>query len=482
MPLVELNQGDLIITKPGETIAADGIVESGKSSADESLLTGESHPLPKSAGDRVYAGSINYEAPLVIRVTGVGENTMLAGISRLLDRAQAEKPRLAMLADQVAAYFTIALLIFVAVTGLIWWQLNPARCLEIVLTVLVVSCPCALSLAAPAAFAAAGSHLVKRGILLTRGHALEALAHVTHVVFDKTGTLTVGRPVLINTLAFTETDSEICLKLATSLEQASEHPLAKSFIEATKGQDLYAVENSYNIPGKGISGNINGKRYFLGNAALNPHITSQCLKHENDVRISAASGATIVWLSGNEQLLAAFVLSDKVRPQAKELIQNLQAQNIKVSILSGDSATAVSHFAQELDITDWQASQTPEQKLSALKTIQKQGQFVAMVGDGINDAPVLAGAQVSIAMGSGTQMARATGDVILLSENLLEIEHAIQTSRFGIQVIRQNFTWALAYNAIALPFAAMGMLSPWMAAIGMSISSLIVVLNALRLR
>jgi Cu2+-exporting ATPase len=476
VPLVEISAGDLIIAKPGETIAADGIVEQGESSADESLLTGESHPLPKSVGSRVYAGSINYESPLTIKVTGVGEDTMIAGISRLLDRAQAEKPRLAMVADKIAAYFTYVLLTLVAVIGLIWWQLDPQRTLQIVLAVLVVSCPCALSLAAPAAFAAASSHLVQRGVLLTRGHALETLARVTHFVFDKTGTLTIGHPVLLKTVALAELDAAECLKLAASLEQASEHPLARSFLEATHGQLMYPAADAGNIPGQGVAGSINGKSYRLGNASL--HGGLACRLDEADY----PPGATVIWLSDEEYLLAAFVLADTARPQAADLLSRLQQQGIKVSILSGDSWQAVAHFAQALGVDNWQAGLSPEQKLRALCDLQQQGEIVAMVGDGINDAPVLAGAQVSIAMGSGTQMARATGDVVLLTENLLEIEHAVSTSRFGISVIRQNFAWALAYNLVALPFAATGLISPWMAAIGMSVSSLIVVLNALRLR
>src|SRR5665647_3006841 len=254
VPLAEIATGDLILAKPGETIAADGVVEQGESSADESLLTGESHPLDKSPGSRVYAGSINYQSPLTIRVTEAGENTMLASISRLPDRAPAEKPRLAQVADQVAAYFTYVLLALVAVIGLAWWQIDASRCLEIVLTVLVVSCPCALSLAAPAAFAAAGSHLVQRGVLLTRGHALETLARATHVVFDKTGTLTIGQPVLIKTIAFADVDAAECLRLAASLEQSSEHPLARSLIKAAHGQRLYVVGAASNIPGKGVVG------------------------------------------------------------------------------------------------------------------------------------------------------------------------------------------------------------------------------------
>ena len=475
VPLTEIVAGDLIVAKPGETIATDGVVEQGESSADESLLTGESHPLHKSPGSRVYAGSINYQSPLTIRVTEAGENTMLASISRLLDRAQAEKPRLAQVADQVAAYFTCALLALVALIGLVWWQIDASRCLEIVLTVLVVSCPCALSLAAPAAFAAAGSHLVRRGVLLTRGHALETLARATHVVFDKTGTLTIGQPVLIKTIAFADVDAAECLRLAASLEQSSEHPLAQSLIKAMHGERLCVAGDTSNIPGKGVIGSIAGKRYQLGNASFNP--TPASLDTTD-----YAPGATLVWLSDAERVLAAFVLSDSARPQAAELVRRLHGLGMGVSMLSGDSQPAVAHFAQQLGITTWQANMTPQDKLSALRALQQQGQIVAMVGDGINDAPVLAGAQVSIAMGSGTQMARATGDIVLLTENLLEIDHAISTSRFGIAVIRQNFIWALAYNLVALPFAALGLISPWLAALGMSVSSLVVVLNALRLK
>lgn len=478
VPVMELQEGDIILARPGETIAADGIVEQGESSADESLLTGESHPLAKTAGSRVYAGSINYESPLTIRVTGVGEETMLAGISRLLDRAQAEKPQLAQVADKVAAYFTYVLLVIVVMVGLTWWVIEPQRCLEIVLTILVVSCPCALSLAAPAAFAAAGSHLVKRGVLLTRGHALETLARVTHVIFDKTGTLTLGHPTLVKTVAFTEASRNECLKLAASLEQASEHPLAKSIVEAAHGQLLYRVENADNVPGQGVTGTIRGKAYALGNASLNPDLAGQFQLDEADY----PPGATVVWLSEGDRVLAAFVLSDSARPQAAEMASLLQKKGIGVSILSGDAPQTVAHFAKLMEVRHWQGGMSPSGKLDAMKAMQKKGEVVAMVGDGINDAPVLGGAQVSIAMGSGTQMARATGDVVLLTENLLEIDHAITTSRFAVRVIRQNFAWAIAYNLVALPFASTGLISPWMAAIGMSVSSLIVVLNALRLK
>jgi Cu2+-exporting ATPase len=484
VPVMELNLGDIILAKPGETIAADGVVVAGESSVDESLLTGESRPLIKTLDSQVFAGSINYESPLSIRVTAVAENTMLAGISRLLDRAQAEKPKLAETADRVAAYFTTALLTVVAIVGLAWWQIQPDRALEIILTILVVSCPCALSLAAPAAFAAAGSHLVQRGVLLTRGHALETLAKVTHFVFDKTGTLTLGQLNIIQITPHSTLDADACLQLAASLEKNSEHVLAKAFLKAQGNRPLLEVSDARNIPGQGISGFIQGRQFKLGNAKLNQLDAQKSMKIETlqAEALSAEEGATVVWLGEENTVLAAFVLADQPRPQVQELVAALKAQNIKVTILSGDAESAVAHFSEQIGVEDWQAACSPEDKLNYLHQLQAQGEVVAMVGDGINDAPVLAGAQVSMAMGSGTQMARATGDVVLLTENLLEIEHALATSRFGINVIRQNFIWAIAYNLVALAFAATGYLNPWMAAIGMSISSLIVVLNALRLK
>ncbi|HQR59858.1 MAG TPA: heavy metal translocating P-type ATPase [Methylophilaceae bacterium] len=478
VPVHDLNDGNLILAKPGETIAADGVVEQGESSADESLLTGESRPLPKKVGDRVFAGSINYESPLLISVTGVGEETVLAGIARLLDRAQSQKPRMAQAADRIAVWFTHALLVLVAVVGLVWWTIEPPRAFEIMLAVLVVSCPCALSLAAPAAFAAAGSHLVKRGVLLTRGYALETLARATHFVFDKTGTLTQGKPVLLRTIPVAQFPAEEYLRIAASLEQASEHPLAQSFLQAAGRQVLHVVSDSGNVPGKGVAGIITGQRYTLGNVALRPELAGQC----NLAGQELPTGASVVWLCDTQSVLAAFVLADTPRPQAKQMVSLLQARGIRVSIFSGDDAEAVAHHARELGVDDWQAALSPERKLSEVSRLQQTGAVVAMVGDGINDAPVLAAAQVSIAMGSGTQMARTTGDIVLLTENLLEIDHAVATSRFSMNVIHQNFTWALGYNLVVLPFAATGFISPWLAALGMSVSSLVVVLNALRLR
>ena len=478
VPVLDLQAGDMILARPGEVIAADAVVTEGDSSADEALLTGESRPVVKHVGSTVIAGSINLNGPLLLRVSGVGENTVLAGIVRLLDRAQAEKPRIAQVADRVAGYFTGILLVFTILAGGLWLWIDPGKTFEVVLAVLVVTCPCALSIAAPAAMAAAGSHLMQRGTLLTRGHALETLAQVTHVVFDKTGTLTYGKPLLHQTVALGSIDQAQCLRMAASLEQASEHPLASSFLMAVDQSDLMQVEQAQNVPGKGVAGWINGVRYTLGNSALagNRQVIDEGALGEYP------EGATVVWLADDKETLAAFVLSDELRKEAVDLIAQLKQAGLRVSILSGDAPAAVKHFADKLGIENYRAALRPEDKLAALQSMQQAGDVVAMVGDGVNDAPVLAGAQVSIAMGGGTQVAHASSDIVLLSENLTEIWHALETGRATMQVIKQNFAWAIGYNVLALPFAAMGFVPPWLASLGMSTSSLVVVLNALRLR
>ncbi|MFA7240663.1 MAG: heavy metal translocating P-type ATPase [Sulfuricellaceae bacterium] len=476
VPVMELNTGDLILSKPGEAIAADAAVMEGESSVDEALLTGESRPVLKAPGAPVIAGSINLESPLLLKVTGVGENTVLAGIVRLLDRAVAEKPRLAQLADKVASYFTYGLLVLTVVVGVAWWWIEPARAFEIVLAVLVVTCPCALSLAAPAAFAAAGSHLLKRGILMTRGHALETLAKVTHVVLDKTGTLTHGKPVLQQTVALADMAEKDCLALAASLERASEHPLADSFLSRVAHTDLQEVRQPQNLPGKGVSGAIGGNAYTLGSRRMTP-LTENCALPDG-----VPQGATLVWLCDAQRVLALFVLSDGLRPEAAQLVDMLKKRKIPVTILSGDAEDAVAHVAAQAGITVWRSGMRPEDKLAALREFQQRGDIVAMVGDGVNDAPVLAGADVSIAMGGGTQVARSSSDIVLLAEHLLDIVGALETGHASMVVMRQNFAWAVVYNLIALPFAAFGMIPPWLASLGMSASSLVVVLNALRLR
>ncbi len=478
VPVLDLQAGDHILAKPGEVIAADGEVIEGHSSADEALLTGESLPVSKQAGDVVIAGSSNLESQLLIRVTGVGEHTILAGIVRLVDKAQAEKPAIAVLADRVAAWFTLGLLGFAVLVLGFWWWHDSQRAFEIVLSVLVVTCPCALSLAVPAALAAAGSHLIRRGILVMRGQALETMAQVTHVVFDKTGTLTVGHPQIVAVIALTDQDEAQCIRHAASLEQASEHPVARAFLARAGKTRLDTVTDISNTPGQGIAACLGGQVWRIGNRQF---------VGEHDAQAEARmqreyAGATGIWLRDEHRLRALFVLQDAVREDAAETIAALREQGLAVSMLSGDAEAAVRQVAQQVGIDDFRWTQSPADKLAALRALQAQGAVVAMVGDGINDAPVLAGAQVSFAMGTGADVTSQSSDIVLLSSRLRDVVLALQTGIAARAVMRQNLWWALVYNVSALPFAAMGYVSPWLAALGMSLSSLIVVVNALRLR
>lgn len=478
VPVLDLLVGDQILTKPGETIAADAKVVDGISSVDESLLTGESRAVAKQIGDSVIAGSVNLEGPLTLSVVGIGENTVLAGIVRLVDKAQAEKPKIALLADRVAAWFTWGLLIFTLIVGVVWLRFDSSRAFEIVLSVLVVTCPCALSLAVPAALAAAGSHLIRRGILVMRGHALETLAQVNHVVFDKTGTLTIGKPDIVAVVNIGPTDETQCEIIAASLEQASEHPLAHAFLRRIDTAKLVAVSSPRNAPGQGVSGEINGAVYTLGNRGF-----AAPSRESSDATIqSNFPGATLVWLCDKQRVLAIFALADPLRADAIMAVEALHVRGIQVSILSGDSDAAVAHVASQLGVKQYHSQQQPQDKLAVLQALQAQGIVVAMVGDGVNDAPVLAGAQVSFAMGTGTDVASQSSDIVLLSSKLKDVAIALDMGKSALKVMRQNLFWAAIYNFTALPFAALGYISPWVAALGMSISSLIVVLNALRLR
>ena len=471
--VAELAPGDRVRVKPGDSIPADGRVIEGSSSVDESLLTGESLPLSRSINDEVVGGTVNVESPLIIQVERVGEDTVLAAIQRLLHRAQTEKPRLAGLADRIAGYFVGVILLLALAVGWWWWQHQPDEAFWIVLSMLVVTCPCALSLATPAALTAATGSLTRLGVLTTRGHALETLARASHMILDKTGTLTTGRLHLQNISVRGSLDQAACLRIAAALEQASEHPVARALshevVEAPLAREVLA------IPGQGLEGLVDGIRYRIGQ----PAYVAELLGQSFDTREEGSE--TEVWLATEQELLAEFSLSDTLRPEAAEAITDLRRLGLLPVLYSGDSEAAVVKVAQHLGIEDFSARMRPEDKLKAMYDLQANGAVVAMVGDGVNDAPVLAGAQVSLAMGGGTQLAQASADMVLLSEHLPHLPRAVEMARATLRIIRQNLAWAVLYNLVALPLAAMGYVAPWMAAIGMSASSLIVVLNALRL-
>lgn len=466
-PVVQLACGERILVKPGETIPVDGIVESGSSEVSEALITGESLGLPRTVGEAVIGGAINLSAPLVIKISRVGEATRLAGIVRLLDRALAEKPQLAQLADRVAGWFVAILLLIATITWLVWHNIDPTRALPITVAVLVISCPCALSLATPAALIAATGRLARLGLLVTRGHTLETLARVTDVVFDKTGTLTVGEPriVEVTLLAGTELHART---IAAALEATSSHPLAHAF----SLPNIDPATDCTTHTGNGISGWVNGIEYAIGHAGF--------------IRTFSADKAVIddksvLILASRQQRLACFKLADAIRPEACETVALLRNQGLEPHLLSGDQPEAVQAVAAKIGITDALAATTPEGKLEYLRQSQQAGRIVLMTGDGINDAPALAAAPVSIAMGGGVDVAHAAGDMVLLNNHLRHIPAAIRIARITRSIIYQNLAWALIYNLIAIPLAVIGWVTPWLASLGMAASSLLVVINALRI-
>jgi len=475
----ELALEDRVIIKPGETIPADGNVIEGFSSVNESLLTGENLPLQKQIGDELIGGTLNVESPLTMKVMKLGDSTMLSSIIRLLDRAQTEKPNLAKFADKSAAWFVLALLVVALLVFISWWFIDPSRAFWVALSVLVITCPCALSLATPAALTATTGNLTQKGVLTTRGHALETLSKVTRVIFDKTGTLTHGRHQLIGIDVLGGLDQSKCKQLAAGLEVSSEHPLAKALSEISDSHTVFDKLSAES--GKGVAGFYQGEEYRLGSLGYVSHLTVSILQQvKADANID--SPITTVYLAKQGQWLAAFHLQDEIRKESRAAIDSLLSSGVNISLLSGDNDAAVKSVAETLGISNYQAKLLPADKLNAVQTLQSKGEVLAMIGDGVNDAPVLAAANVSIAMGKGSQLAQASADMILLSEDLNQIPASIKLSKRMQTIIHQNFSWAILYNVIAVPIAAMGFITPWMAAIGMSMSSLLVVLNALRLK
>ena len=474
VPVAQLCPGDRVLIRPGETVPADGEVVEGESSVDESLLTGESLPRHRGPGDALVGGGLNVESPLQMRVSRVGEDTMVSGIVRLLDRAQAEKPRLAMLADRVAGWFVAAQLSIATAVAIGWWLHAPERAFEIALAVLVVTCPCALSLATPAAVTAAIGALTRLGLLVTRGHVLETLGAADHIVFDKTGTLTRGMLTLAGVQPLSDTGEQQVCHLAAALARDSEHPVAR--VLALHGKAADTVTDLRSHPGKGMEGVIDGTRYRLGNAAFVAELIG------SEPLPAADLAGTPVYLGSEQGWLARFVLRDRLREDAVEAVRALRELGLTPHIYSGDAADAVATVGRELGIDDWAAQLRPEDKLARVRALQQAGHKVVMVGDGVNDAPVLAGADVSVAMGQGAQLAHASADMVALSERLAVLPEGVRKARDTGTVIRQNLAWAVVYNLIAVPLAAAGWVAPWMAAIGMSLSSLVVVVNALRLK
>ena len=471
VPVHNVRPGDIIRVRPGETLPVDGEILSGQSTLNEAALTGEYLPETRYPGDPVHAGSINGEHPLDIRVEKAGAQTRLSGILRILDRVQSEKPRVARMADRMAGKFVGRVLILAPVVWIGWWWAGADNAFDITLSVLVVTCPCALSLATPTAITSATVRLRRLGFLPTRGHTLESMNNIDTVVFDKTGTLTQGELTLVATRITGSLDEKTCLALAAGLEAHSEHPIAKVF----RHRQPASVGNVQNHLGGGLSGLFGDTEVFIGHREFVAE------------RVSAPAPETdqqqgmTVWLASNREWLACFTLDDQPRDDARTAIETLQAAGIQTVLLSGDRSGHVASIAERLGIDEAIGQASPEDKLSVLEKLKAEGRQIMMVGDGLNDLPSMAGAGISVAMGSASDLTQLKADAVLLNGQLLQLVEALQTSRQTRAIIRQNLWWALGYNVCALPLAAAGMVPPWLAAIGMSLSSLVVVLNALRL-
>ncbi len=506
--VADLCAGDCVLVRPGAVMPGDGVVLEGESSSDESLLTGESRPVNKQVGDTVTGGSVNVGSPLVLRLERVGEATRLASIRRLMEQAATEKPALVQLADRIAMRFVWVLLALALITGVYWLNADPDRALWVFVAVLVVSCPCALSLATPAALTVATGALARAGVLVTRGHAIETLARANHWIFDKTGTLTVGRPTVVELRCADPALESEAFALVRALEQSSEHPLGRALLEKVgagpsqadappvggsepglraRGANKVGAGETASltvlraVTGQGIEARLPaGSQVRIGVPTFVAALHGQPLPAE--MLAWLAAGDSVVALGDTTGWRAWFRLADALRPGGAEALGRLRALGLKLTILSGDASETVAAVATELGVADHHGGMTPEGKHAYVRAAQASGASVAMVGDGVNDAPVLAQAHVSVAMGAGTDLARSQADVVLLSNDPSHLVAGIVIARRTLAIMRQNLAWAFVYNVVAIPLAMAGWVTPWMAGIGMSASSLLVVLNALRLQ
>ena len=491
--VAELRGGDLVLVRPGAQVPADGAVEDGKSQVNESMITGESRPVDKERGAEVIAGTVNGSGSLRVRITKTGDETALAGIMRLVAEAQTSRTRAQALADR-AAYWLTLIAIGVALLALIGWTLArgfDSYTLERVVTTLVVACPHALGLAIPLVIAISTTLSAKSGILVRDRLALETARNLDAVVFDKTGTLTVGEQGLVAMAAADGVDEELALAAAAAIEGDSEHIIARAIVEAARGRglDVPVVEEFQALPGRGVQATVDGHVLRVGGPRLleldGIELTGALAERAHQW---GERGQTVVYLVEGGRALAAFALADVIRPESREAIATLRGQGVRVVMLTGDSRDVARWVAGELGIDEYFAEVLPEHKNGKIRELQSRGLRVAMVGDGVNDAPALAQADVGIAIGAGTDVARASAGIVLVRDDPRDVAGIIKLSRASYRKMAQNLAWATGYNAIALPLAA-GVLAPvgvvlpaWVGAVLMSLSTIIVAVNAQTLR
>ncbi len=466
--------GDVIRVSPSESFPVDGVILQGQTLADEALLTGESRPQARGVGDSVVAGSHNLSGIVTVRVVQVGEGTQFSQIVSLMENASLQKPRLAQLADRIAKPFLIGVLVLAALSAVYWWPTNPGHALMVAVAVLVVTCPCALSLATPAAMLAAAGNLARHGVLVRNLQALESLAEIDTVIFDKTGTLTQDGQRITQVMTAEGVTPEYALGLAAALAKHSLHPLSRALVKAHEASGLGAAPEAHDVNeriGLGLEGRLEGL-LRLGSATF-------CISRTKGIPDKAH--VCQVHLCTENEWLASWQLSEDVRADAVQTVQALKNLNVDVWLLSGDRPEAAQHVAQEVGITQAFGACTPQDKLSRMQAAQSQGARVAMVGDGLNDGPVLAGAHVSMAFGNAVPLAQSKSDLVLMGGSLLVVAQSVKLARHTLRVVKQNLMWAAAYNAVCVPLAVVGLLPAWLAGLGMALSSLWVVLNSLRL-
>ena len=495
VPLDGLNVGDKLRVRPGEKVPVDGIILEGRSSLDESLVTGESMPVTKEADAKVVAGTLNQSGSFVMRAEKVGRDTMLSQIVQMVAQAQRSRAPIQRLADQVAGWFVPTVIVAALVAFAAWWIFGPeprlAFGLVAAVSVLIIACPCALGLATPMSIMVGVGRGAHAGVLIKNAEALERLEKVDTLVVDKTGTLTEGKPKVVSIVSVAGFREDDLLRLAASVERASEHPLADAVVRAAKERNLTLINvEEFDSPtGKGVTGRVDGKSVLLGNAAYLKSLGVETQTLEPQAEILRGEGATVINIALDGQLAGLFAIADPVKQSTPDALKALAADGIKVIMLTGDNRTTANAVAKRLGISEVEAEVLPDQKSAVVSKLQKSGRVVAMAGDGVNDAPALAAAEVGIAMGTGTDVAMESAGATLLKGDLMGIVRARRLSEATMSNIRQNLFFAFIYNAAGIPIAAgvlyptFGLLlSPIIAAAAMALSSVSVVGNALRLK
>lgn len=480
--LEQIQIGDKLLVKPGEKVPVDGVIVEGSVSIDESMVTGESLPVEKTVGDKVIGATFNSNQVFIMQAEKIGSDTVLAQIIKMVQNAQMSKAPIQKLVDKISKYFVWVVLAISIMTFFGWlaWGAEISRAIFYTVTVLVIACPCALGLATPISIVVGAGRGARLGILIKNSEALEKMHKITAIVFDKTGTLTKGNPEIVSISG----DKSI-LEIAYSLEKNSEHALAKAIVKKAKQENIssQAVKNFRALTGRGIIGELGGKKYFLGNASLLRENNIDFTEAEKDIiKLGENKGQTALLLADAEKYLGAIFVADKLKENAKEIIAKIKKMNITTIMMTGDNSLTAQAISSEVGIDNFYARLMPAEKVAKIKQLQEQGEFVAMVGDGINDAPALAQANVGIAIGTGTDVAVETGDIVLVKGDLGKAVEAINLSKATLKTIKQNLFWAFIYNSVGIPIAVFGFLNPAISALAMSFSSISVVLNALRLK